>query len=365
LKPTTLLLINMKEVKKNNVLVQSEIIIIKNKINKYIHKKELINIEINKLENQISINNKNNIIRERNDIINTKIKEIQSNISKLYNFVNHTFVNYQRLTKLQIMYQKEMKVINDLIINTTSKLKNKEKYITHFNNVKIEKEIRELMLNKKHTEKNIEKLRSKIQAMTLSNNSRTVQLTHHINTQKKIDELEIKYEIIKKYVQIMDKKGLPYSLICNIVKSIKISANEYLETIADFSIDIIRETSDNRKGFNRVSSPKTNIQIYKIQNDKILHISSCSGFEKFIVSFSIRMALIKICYQHSSNFIAIDEGFSCMDSNNISNMQGIFDKIKENFDFCLIVSHLDSMKNYCDKYIHVTKKNKLSDSYIG
>ena len=49
----------------------------------------------------------------------------------------------------------------------------------------------------------------------------------------------------------------------------------------------------------------------------------------------------------------IDEGFSCMDENNLSNMQTLFDKLKEIFKYVIIISHIDDLKNKCDQYMYI------------
>ena len=46
----------------------------------------------------------------------------------------------------------------------------------------------------------------------------------------------------------------------------------------------------------------------------------------------------EISNKHSSNFIAIDEGFGCFDKNNIKNIESIFDVMKKHYKFVTILS---------------------------
>ena len=62
-----------------------------------------------------------------------------------------------------------------------------------------------------------------------------------------------------------------------------------------------------------------NINIYKIDNDGQINIELCSGFEKSIIDFAIRLCLIKISRLHKCDFYVLDECFSYFDNNNINN----------------------------------------------
>ena len=49
-----------------------------------------------------------------------------------------------------------------------------------------------------------------------------------------------------------------------------------------------------------------------------------------------------------------------LDSDNIANMQRAFDYLKTQFDFVLIITHLDSIKDYTDSLIPIDVKNGFS-----
>jgi DNA repair exonuclease SbcCD ATPase subunit len=77
-------------------------------------------------------------------------------------------------------------------------------------------------------------------------------------------------------------------------------------------------------------------------------INNSSGFERFISSLAIRIALLEISQLPSPNFIAIDEGWSCFDNENIANMDVILGHLGQKFDFILTISHLQVIRQHCD-----------------
>jgi DNA repair exonuclease SbcCD ATPase subunit len=82
--------------------------------------------------------------------------------------------------------------------------------------------------------------------------------------------------------------------------------------------------------------------------------------EKFISSLAIRTALISISTLPRPNFIAIDEGFGALDKNNLGAMALLFDYLKTQFKFLMIVSHIDSMRDIVDSIIEIHKTNGKS-----
>ena len=85
-----------------------------------------------------------------------------------------------------------------------------------------------------------------------------------------------------------------------------------------------------------------------------------SGMEKFVSSLAIRTSLIGISNLPRPNFLAIDEGFGNLDSDNLNSMFMLFDYLKSTFDFILIISHLDSMRDVMDTLININKIDRFS-----
>jgi len=77
--------------------------------------------------------------------------------------------------------------------------------------------------------------------------------------------------------------------------------------------------------------------------------------EKFISSVAIRVALINVSSLPRPNFLALDEGFGVLDAENINNLHAFMEYLKTRFQFILIISHLDSIKDCVDSTIEVKK----------
>lgn len=64
-------------------------------------------------------------------------------------------------------------------------------------------------------------------------------------------------------------------------------------------------------------------------NAKSYDVQLTSGFEKFIISLTMRIVLSKLSLTAKPNFFIIDEGWSCLDSTNLDNIDNIMNYIKQ------------------------------------
>ena len=123
--------------------------------------------------------------------------------------------------------------------------------------------------------------------------------------------------------------------------------NEILTQITDFKL--IFETDGK------------NINTYITYGDEPWDLTLASGMEKFISSLAIRVGLINVSSLPRSNFLAIDEGFGTMDSDNLNSIYNLFQYLKSQFQFAMIVSHIDSMRDTVDTLLEVKKENGFSN----
>ena len=72
-------------------------------------------------------------------------------------------------------------------------------------------------------------------------------------------------------------------------------------------------------------------------------------------------ALINVSNLPRSNFLAIDEGWGTMDSDNLNSVYSLFQYLKSQFQFALIVSHIDSMRDAVDTLLEIKKENNFSN----
>ena len=167
---------------------------------------------------------------------------------------------------------------------------------------------------------------------------------------KKIDQIKIieqEYKLYEAYCQAVSRDGIPFEVITATVPEIQTEVNNILGQIADFTA--LFETDG-----------KNIIPYIVYDNDKKWIMSLTSGFEKFALSLAIRVALINISNLPRPNFLIIDEGFGVLDAENLSQMNTLFTYLKTSFDFVLVVSHLDTLRDMVDKHIEITKDNGFS-----
>ena len=164
---------------------------------------------------------------------------------------------------------------------------------------------------------------------------------------QRLKDLEIQNKGYEYYQKAVSRNGVPYYLISKALPEIEAEINNILLQIVDFSI-ILKTDGKNINGY----------IVYDEENFWPLELTS--GMEKFISSLAIRTSLINISSLPRPNFIAIDEGFGVLDSDNLNSMFMLFEYMKNQFGFMLCISHIDAMRDIVDQLIEIKKINGYS-----
>jgi DNA repair exonuclease SbcCD ATPase subunit/predicted MPP superfamily phosphohydrolase len=213
-------------------------------------------------------------------------------------------------------------------------------------NLKIQTIIDTLNQNLKNVDFNINQKNKKL----LEIGGRKIFLQSQINllvdTIAKNKKMEKEYETYSLYIKSVNRDGLPYMIIANAVPEIEHEVNNILNQIVEFHVDI--ETDGK------------NVTPYIVYDTGRWPIEMGSGFEKFISSLAIRVALINISNLPRPNFLIIDEGWGTMDSVNLGQVKLLLQFLRSNFDFIIVISHLDFIKDAVDHLIEVKKDNGIS-----
>ena len=181
-----------------------------------------------------------------------------------------------------------------------------------------------------------------------SNVSITTQNISNItNTIAEAHELELKLKSYEYYLDAIKRDGIPYEIIAETLPYLEEEINNTLSQIVDYEIKFDVD------GKNILSYIK-----YSDTNQWPLELTS--GMEKFISSLAIRVALIKISNLPRPNFLAVDEGFGNLDSDNINSLSMLFDYLKFEFDFVMIISHIDIMKDMVDGLVEISQSKGYS-----
>ena len=163
----------------------------------------------------------------------------------------------------------------------------------------------------------------------------------------KLELMEQKYEGYEYYLKCVRRDGIPYQLISEILPKLEVEINNILQPIVDFQI--------------LLNTDGKNINSYiAYGTEEYWPLELTSGMEKFISSVAIRTALVNVSNLPRPNFIAIDEGFGSLDSDNFNSLYLLFDYLKTQFDFIITISHIDKTRDMVDQIIDITKVDGFS-----
>ena len=163
----------------------------------------------------------------------------------------------------------------------------------------------------------------------------------------RLKELEQQYKGFEYYQKAVQRDGVPYHLISKALPQIESEINNILNQVVEFSIVLHTDGK--------------NINAHIVyDDDNFWPLELTSGMEKFISSLAIRTSLINVSSLPRPNFIAIDEGFGVLDSDNLNSMYSLFDYLKSQFGFIMCISHIDAMRDIVDKLIEIKKTNSYS-----
>jgi DNA repair exonuclease SbcCD ATPase subunit len=290
----------------------------------------------------------------------TKV-ELESSISSLLNYET----SWKSLSDTK---SAETKVERELstLINKLSTIETQE--------VKLENEVKEVtqtiadyLENEKQIQKNKE-IRNEIQLvrtdlassktlveqknkLLLNLNGDVSSLTNQKETIeeriKEVEDLEEQFGLYEYYLNALSKDGISYELISKALPMIEGEVNNILGQIVEFGVQLDMDGK--------------NINANIVYDDQKWSLEMCSGMEKFISGLAIRIALINVCNLPRPNFLVVDEGFGTLDNENLTSLYMLFAYLKTQFDFVMIISHIDSMRDVVDSLMEIKKVNGFSN----
>jgi DNA repair exonuclease SbcCD ATPase subunit len=267
----------------------------------------------------------------------TKLKTNEEQISKDIN----TLIN-----KLSTLETQEIKLNNELLQVTQliSDYLENEKQIQQNKKLRTEMGIvrNDLSLAKSNTEtlnKQLLTLNGKVSS--LSNQKETIEARI-----KEISALEEQYGLYEYYLNALGKDGISYELISKVLPMIEGEVNNILGQIVEFGLQLDMDGK--------------NINANIVYDTQKWSLEMCSGMERFISGLAIRIALINVCNLPRPNFLVVDEGFGTLDNENLTSLYMLFAYLKTQFDFVMIISHIDSMRDVVDSLMEIKKINGFS-----
>ena len=292
--------------------------------------------EKEKLDLTIKIDSLSNYEEEWDKYKDAKDKEdkLDREVSQLINKLSTTETEEIRLDA-QVTQQKQL--IDEYYKNEKQIIKNKE--------------IRENITSVREKQSGVKDELKRINSDVLKLNGRVSALQNQKETiEDRIDEvknLEQQSKLFDFYLNALGKDGVSYELIEKSLPMIEGEVNNILAQIVEFGMQL---EIDGR-----------NINAYLVYGDQRWSLEMCSGMERFISGLAIRVALINVCNLPRPNFLVIDEGFGTLDSENLQSLFMLFTYLKTQFDFVMVISHIDSMRDVVDGLIEIKKVNGFSN----
>tara|TARA_R110000851_G_scaffold95745_7_gene207927 strand:+ start:18 stop:2750 length:2733 start_codon:yes stop_codon:yes gene_type:complete len=200
--------------------------------------------------------------------------------------------------------------------------------------------IEELSLSIKKIQTTIKTTHGEIEVAKTNKNNAVEQLDIY-------KQLETEYKAYEYYLSAIRRNGIPYDLISKTLPKIEAEINNVLNQVVDFNMVL--------------DTDGKNINGYILYSDTdFWPLELTSGMERFISSLAIRIALINVSALPRPNFIAIDEGWGSLDQEHIASVINLFEYFRTKFDFSIIISHVDTMRDMVDNLIEVNKINQYS-----
>jgi len=198
-----------------------------------------------------------------------------------------------------------------------------------------------------HNKQAIAKITTKIKTLHGEIEVAKTRKKHALESLEAYKQLETEYKAYEYYLESIKRNGVPYDIISKALPKIESEINNVLNQIVEFNM-VLNTDGKNINGY----------IIY--DDDNFWPLELTSGMERFISSLAIRVALINVSALPRPNFIAIDEGWGSLDSEHIAAVINLFEYFRNKFDFSIIISHVDSMRDMVDGHLNVDKIENFS-----
>lgn len=333
-------------------------------VDNFIKEKTLLLEEIQNLENKLINFEKYKTIIKNNEFNDKIINEIQHTIQinsqkeKTYKENRQKIIDKVKTLEEKINNQKSI-VENrkQLIFNKNLLIKYHNTFIQHTLSKSV---LTKWIKNRTNIINNINSIQNTLYQKKFELDSYNKKLEQYLEKRKEYDNISLRFQTCQLYSQIVDRDGLPYQILKKYLPIIEQDINQILNSMVKFNVEFTYVGKSNTS----VKQCKSNLGAIDINicrhGIKPYNVHLASGFEQFIINLAIRMTLCKISLNAKPNFLIIDEGWACFDSDNLGNISLIMNYIKQQYDHIVIISHLDSLKYQSDYIINIEKNGKFS-----
>jgi DNA repair exonuclease SbcCD ATPase subunit len=241
------------------------------------------------------------------------------------------------IENLRMEYREVLRTLKDIQANKDAIEKNNKIDIALNNidiNIRTEEKIKQTKVN------NINDIER-----TIDINKRKIQENSGIITAIN-DEEKLVYNW-RVYLEMVGKNGISKMVLRNTLPIINKELSQMLNGICDFIVEV---GIDDRQ----------DVAFYLIHDGVRSNLSSGSGFEQTMASLALRSVLGKISSFSKLSFIIFDEILGGVSDDNYDNVKMLYDKIVNDYDFILEITHLKSIHDWHNKSIIINKENNIS-----
>ena len=267
-----------------------------------------------------------------------KLKADETKVSRDIN----TLIN-----KLSTFETKEIK-LNGELLQATQLIGD---YLENEKQIKINKALRNEIVDVRHSLGKSKQIVSNSETDILILNGSVSSLKNQKKTIEdrieEVSQLEEQFGLYEYYLNALGKDGVSYELISKALPMIEGEVNNILGQVVEFGLQLEMDGK--------------NINANIVYDDQQWSLEMCSGMERFISGLAIRIALINVCNLPRPNFLVIDEGFGTLDNENLTSLYMLFAYLKTQFEFVMIISHIDSMRDVVDTLMEIKKVNGFSN----
>ncbi len=291
--------------------------------------------ELEKLKENYNKFLENESLEEKIDEIKVKIKDLQDDVCEEKNrydeIIDEINNKNKDLEKLSIELNNEEE-------NYKNYMNNKELYEKHELYIKNEKDIKEL---EDEIKSFLEKIKDKISEYNKIENNNCV-ITVIENEIKETTQLYDQYLTIN---NMLKNGGLIESIMKdNLLPRFNQIVNNLFIKFNSRPVEIKYEKSGDKDS-------KYEINIYNNNQNTIRD----GGYQTFLNNLVYRIALLELNPNMKPNFMIIDEAFDSADNNNKQEMKKLISYLRSQYDWLIIVSHDEDIKDAFDNIIEITE----------
>ena len=277
-----------------------------------------------------------------NETIEEKIDEIKVKIVGLQDDVCEEKIRYDEIMDEINNKNQELEKLSNKLDNEEQKYKkymnNKELYEKHELYNKNEKDIEDLQDRIKTC---LDKIKDKNNEFNRIENNNCV-ITVIENEIKEVTQLYDNYTVIN---DMLKNGGLIESIMKdNLLPRFNQIVNNLFIKFNSRPVEIKYEKSGDKDS-------KYEINIYNNNQNTIRD----GGYQTFLNNLVYRIALLELNPNMKPNFMIIDEAFDSADNNNKQEMKKLISYLRSQYDWVIIVSHDEDIKDAFDNIIEITE----------